>query len=179
MRQARTVGRAPGRWSARPFRRTVRAAAFAAAVLIAGCDFMGYGPGNLQPGATAEEVRRQMGKPTEERQLADGGRVFWYVRGPQGFHTYKVVFDRDAKVTSIAQVLTEANFRNIVADRSTRADVLELIGPPRESMKFPNLAEEVSTWRYQDGTFNKYLHVHFTPDGVVKRYVLEMETVSP
>ena len=131
-----------------------------------------------------DDVRRQMGAATEEKRLDDGSRVLWFVRGPQGFHTYKVTIGKDERVASIVQVLTEANFRSIISDKSSQADVLELIGRPRERMTFPNLREEVWTWRYQDGTFNKLLHVHFgamgtDKAGVVTKYVLEQEQVNP
>jgi hypothetical protein len=148
------------------------------AALLAACDYS-YGPMQLKPGASIDDVRRQMGAATDEKKLADGTRVWWYVRGPQGFHTYKIVFDRDEKVVSITQVLTEANFRNLVPDKTTKEDALELLGRPRETMPFPNLQEEVWTWRYQDMTTNKYLHVHFNPAGVMKKYVLEQETTNP
>lgn len=157
--------------------RTIITAVIAAA-LLAGCDYT-YGPNKLAPGSSIDDVRRQMGAATEEKRLPDGTRIWWYVRGPQGFHTYKILFDANEKVTSITQVLTEANFRNIVHDKSTKADVLELIGRPRETMPFPLKNEEVWTWRYQDGTFNKYLHVTFNPAGVVTATALEQEQVNP
>jgi hypothetical protein len=161
----------------------VAIATLALAAGLAGCDYT-YSPMKLAPGSSIDDVRRQMGAATEEKRLEDGSRVLWFVRGPQGFHTYKVLLDKDEKVTSIVQVLTESNFKNIVSDQSKQDDVLELIGRPRERMTFPNLREEVWTWRYQDGTFNKLLHVHFgavgtDKPGVVTKYVLEQEQVSP
>lgn len=153
-------------------------AALVLAALLAACDYT-YGPNNLKPGASIDDVRRQMGAATDEKKLEDGTRVWWYVRGPQGYDTYKVIFDKDERVTSITQVLTEANFRNIVAEKSTKADVLELLGRPRETMTFPLLKEEVWTWRYKDVTIDKYLHVHFDLDGRVKRYTQEVEQTSP
>jgi outer membrane protein assembly factor BamE (lipoprotein component of BamABCDE complex) len=157
--------------------RILRLAVLALALLAAGCDYT-YGPNNLKPGASLDEVRRQMGAATDEKRNADGSRVWWYMRGPQGFHTYKIAFDKDEKMVSVTQVLTEQSFRNITAGKS-KDDVLELIGRPREQQKYPNRQEEVWTWRYQDGTFNKYIHVSFNTDGVVQNYVLETESTSP
>ena len=163
-------------------KRLFRLAALLAAVTIAACDYS-YGPNKLQPGASIDEVRKQMGAATDEQRSPDGSRIWWYVRGPQGFHTYKVRIGADEKVIAIEQVLTEANFRNIVADQSTQAAVQALLGRPREKMAFAMRAEEVWTWRYQDGTFNKYLHVHFTTagekPGLVTKYVLEQESTAP
>lgn len=150
------------------------AAAALAALALVGCNEVGYGPGKLQPGASAEEVTRQMGKFAQEQALPDGGRVWWFVRGPQGFDTYKVVFGADGKVTSIMQVLSEKVFMTIPAGASQQ-QVLDLIGPPREKMRFANLQEDVWTWRYKDGTFNKLLHVHFNLEGNMKRTVFEQE----
>lgn len=153
-------------------------AALVVAASLGACDYT-YGPAKLKPGSTIDDVRRQMGAATDEKRAPDGTRVWWYVRGPQGFDTFKIVFDKDERVTSIAQVLNEANFRNIVADKSTKDDLLELLGRPRETMTFPLLKEEVWTWRYRDVSIDKYLHVHLTLDGVVKRYTLEVEQTSP
>lgn len=152
--------------------------AFAAAAALWGCDYS-YGPRNLKPGATIDEVRRQMGAATDEKRLADGTRVWWYVRGPQGYHTYRIAFDKDERVTHIDQVLTEENFRNIVAQKTTKSEVLDLLGRPRETMTFPLLKEQVWSWRYKDVTIDKQLHVHFDLDGVVKRYEQEVEQTSP
>ena len=149
-----------------------------AAFVLAGCDFT-YGPNQLKPGASIDDVRRQMGAATDEKRNPDGTRVWWYVRGPQGFHTYKIIFDKDERVVTITQVLTEQNFRNIVADKTTKEDLLELLGRPRETMTYPNRQEEVWTWRYQDGTFNKYLHVSMNLSGVVRAYTTENESTSP
>lgn len=85
--------------------------------------------------------------------------------------------------TLIAGILTEGNFRNIVAAKATQAEVLALIGRPREKMPFPMRNEEVWTWRYQDGTFNKYLHVYFARTGeqagIVAKYEFEQESTAP
>lgn len=153
-------------------------AAVLAAWLLGGCG-VNYGPGDLKAGDSIAAVRARMGPATEESQSPDGGRVWWFVRGPLGLHTYRVEFDQVEQVRSIAQVLTEENFRKILAGQSTGDDVLALIGRPREEMRFPRLDETVWTWRYKDGTFNKYLHVYLGPDRVVRRIVLEHETTSP
>ena len=156
--------------------RILRSAMLAMALLVGGCDYT-YGPNNLKPGASIDEVRRQMGAATDEKRSADGSRVWWYVRGPQGFHTYKIAFDKDEKVVSLTQVLTEQNFRNVTPGKS-KDEVLELLGSPREKQPYPNRQEEVWTWRYMDGTFNKYLHVSFNLSGVVQSYTLETESTS-
>jgi len=136
-------------------------------------------PRSITAGMTERQVRQDAGAPSEETRLSDGRKLWWYIQGPQGFTTWRVVLGGDGTVTEAAQVLTEANFRRIAERISTRADVLAMLGRPRESSKFPNLQEDVLTWRYQDGTFNKFLHVHFGPDGVVRRYVLETEQTDP
>lgn len=136
-------------------------------------------PQRITPGMTEQDARQAAGAPTEETRLPDGRKLWWYIRGPQGFTTHRVAFGGDGRVVDAAQVLNEASFRRIAEGVSTRADVLAMLGRPRESARYPNLQEEVLTWRYQDGTFNKFLHVHCSPDGVVRRYVLEMEQTAP
>jgi len=134
---------------------------------------------SIVPGMNESEVRQAAGAPTEAARRADGSGLWWYIQGPQGFTTWRVEFGRDARVRVAMQVLTEANFSRIVPGTATRDKVLDMLGRPRGRANYPNLGEEVLTWRYQDGTFNKYLNVHFGTDGVVLRCVLEMEQTDP
>ena len=132
----------------------------------------------LQIGMSQDDVRGLMGEPSQITPARDGVAIWWYVRGPQGFVTYRIAFDRSSRMAAAAQVLTEANFRRLEPGRSTRADVLDLLGPPRGNARYPNLGETVLTWRYQDGTFNKFLHVHFDASEVVTRYDMQFEDTS-
>ena len=116
----------------------------------------------VPPGAAAAEVRAQLGAPTEERQLAGGVRAWDYVGGPQGFTTYRVLFDSADRVTAVRQLLSELNFRGIQKDVSTRDDVLALIGQPRETMRFPLSQTEVWTYRYRAGTLEMLNDVHLS-----------------
>ena len=157
--------------------RSIRRVMVAMAIALASCQYS-YGPGSLAPGASAYEVRDRMGPPTDEEKQPDGTRVWWYVRGPQGYDTYRIVIGLDDRVASIEQVLTEQNFARLQPGMS-KTDVLSRIGRPRQQMKFPNLAEEVWTWRYRDGTIEKLFHVHFDNAGLMKRSSAEHETTNP
>ena len=81
-------------------RMRTRLTALIVGLMLAACDFT-YGPNNLKPGSSIDEVRKQMGAASVEQRAPDGSRVWWYVRGPQGFHTYKVKIGADEKVVAI------------------------------------------------------------------------------
>ena len=120
----------------------------AMAGLLAACAaYDGYG---LRPGAsTVDEVHRAMGPPALELPNPDGSRQLAYPRGPLGTQTFMVEVGRDGVLRAIRPVLNDDNYHRITPGQ-TRDDVLRLVGPPGETMDFPNLGQVAWDYRYQD-----------------------------
>lgn len=145
---------------------------------LVGCD---TGMSQLKPGAsTATEVRSVMGNPTFEWKAPDGAYVWEFARGPEGVVTYMVDIGPDNVLRAIRQVLTEAYFAKVQPGMSRDA-VRQLIGRPGQTMPFPNLQEDVSSWRFEQGPGNPwFFNVHFAPDGTVKRTTQQkVENLNP
>jgi hypothetical protein len=125
------------------------------------------------PGTPASDLRARAGSPSEERELPGGVKAWYYVNGPCGWTTYRARFDANDRVLDVAQVLTERNFRTLVANQTTRDQVLQVLGRPGLVSRFPNLGEEVWTYRYRDVTLEMLHDEHFdTATGVLKYYTL-------
>jgi outer membrane protein assembly factor BamE (lipoprotein component of BamABCDE complex) len=149
-----------------------RAAIFALAIfaplfVLLGCDAAMI---KLKPGiSTATQVRKALGNPSFEWKEPDGSYTWEFPRGPQGAVTYMVDMGADHILKAVRQVLTEAYFAKIEPGM-TREAVRKLIGRPAETVPYANLQEEVSTWRYEFAHGEDwFFHVHFHPDGTVKR----------
>lgn len=142
-----------------------------AAALAAGC--ASYDGSSLVPGrSTAAEVEAAMGQPAERAERG-GESIWWYPRGPEGFHSYAVRIGPDGVMRSIEQRLTVENVQRLVTGQSTRQDVRDLFGPPFVVSRLTRLQREV--WEYQiiDVAFKWKLWVQMSDDGVV-REVLQM-----
>ena len=119
-----------------------------AATLVAGC--AAYDGFTLRPGVANEgEVRRVMGTPALEMPNPDGSRQLAYPRGPLGTQTFMVDVGRDGILKAIRPVLNEENYHRITPGQ-TREEVLRLVGPPGQTMDFPNLGQVAWDYRYQD-----------------------------
>jgi len=141
------------------------------AALAAGC--ASYDGRTLLPGkSTTVEVEATMGRPAERLERPDGA-IWWYPRGPMGFHSYAVRIGPDGVLRDIEQRLTLENVKRIVPGTTTRKEVRELFGPPFGEMRLQRLQREV--WEYQlvDVNFRWKLWLQFSDDGIV-REVLQM-----
>lgn len=142
-----------------------------AAGLAAGC--ASYDGRTLVPGkSTAAEVEATMGRPADRLERA-GESLWWYPRGPVGFHSYAVRMGADGVLRDIEQRLTVANVKKLVPGTTTRKDVRELFGPAFVESGLPRLQREV--WEYQllEYDFKWKLWLQFSRDGVL-REVLQM-----
>lgn len=130
------------------------------------------------PGAsTMEEVRSTSGRPTDVRFDASGNEIWEYATGPQGEETHVVVFDGNGIVRSTAQVLTEDNIRRLVAGKTTRAEVRELLGRPGDIYTFDG--SETWEWRFKPAGFApETLVVFFGKDGTVAKVTRVMDVVG-
>jgi outer membrane protein assembly factor BamE (lipoprotein component of BamABCDE complex) len=86
----------------------------------------------------------------------------------------------DHVMRAIRQVLTEESFAKI-RPGMRQDEVRKLIGKPGQTMPFPNLQEDVWSWRYEQSHGNPwFFNVHFAPDGAVKRTSQQkIESLNP
>ncbi len=150
---------------------TSRIALAGVLILVAGC--AAYSGHALMPGrSTSADVLAAMGPPAEK--LERGGEVIWYYpRGPSGWHSYAVRIAPDGVLRAIEQRLTAQNVRRVLPETSTAQDVRELLGPPFATSRLPRQQREV--WEYQmlEAGQKWKVWVQFSEDGVV-REVLQM-----
>ena len=147
--------------------RSLVLALFAPLFALVGCD---AGVSQLKPGvSSAADVRRALREPTFEWKAPDGSLTWEFARGPEGTVTYMVDLGADGILKAIRQVLTDEYFAKIQPGMARDA-VRRLIGRPGQAMPFPNLQEEVWSWKYEAGPGDPwFFNVHFAPDGTVKR----------
>lgn len=100
--------------------------------------------------STLSEVRASLGSPTDIRFDQGGDELWEYARGPMGTETYLIRAGNDGRVKSVTQLLTEAQFAEVVPGRTTKADVRELLGRPTDQAFLHN----GTSWRW---------HVAFKP----------------
>jgi hypothetical protein len=139
----------------------------AAAMVVAACAAIPR-PDSVRVGDSQTQVRERLGAPSAERTLAGGNLAWYYVTGPSGFETWRVVFGAGGAVAEYAQVLTAANFA-WMREGATREEVLDRVGPPMERMHFWRTATDAWTYRWRDVTLEMIGQPVFdAPSGVVK-----------
>jgi outer membrane protein assembly factor BamE (lipoprotein component of BamABCDE complex) len=136
----------------------------ASLLVIAGCAATG---GNLQPGASEMEVRSAMGAPAMELRDPDGTRLLYYPKGPLGNQTYVATLNSGGTLVQVGNVLGDGTF-NAIRPGMTEADVLRMIGPPREKGYFSNLGQTAWDWKFQDTWgYEAIFSVMFDKNGIV------------
>jgi outer membrane protein assembly factor BamE (lipoprotein component of BamABCDE complex) len=138
----------------------------ALALLMAGCaSFNGY---TLRPGISSEaEVLSVMGTPAMEIAKEDGTRDLVYPRGPLGTQTFMATVGRDGVLRGIRPVLTD-EVLNRIRPGLTRKEILEMIGPPGETMHFARSNTTAWDYRWVDAWgYRAIFSVTFDADGIV------------
>jgi hypothetical protein len=121
------------------------------------------------PGTPLADVRVRLGQPTARYDLGGGDTELEYATGPWGQQTWMARFGPDQRLLSYQQVLDANTFAKIMYGKSTKQDVLHLIGRPAETMFLPRQQLEVWTYRYKEANvWNSMMHVHFDTGGVVR-----------
>ena len=99
---------------------------------LAGC--ASYSGSSLKPGqSTQSDTRALMGEPAAMHPGPAGAAYAesWeYPRGPLGRHTFMARFDRQGRLLSIDQVLTEKTVAQLKMGEATREDVRRTLGRP-------------------------------------------------
>jgi hypothetical protein len=121
-------------------------------------------------GETPAQVRERLGAPGAERKLAGGETAWYYMTGPSGFQTWRVVFGGGGTVTEYAQVLTMANFVWL-REGANREAALDRLGPPMQRMGFWRTATDAWTYRWRDGTFEMIADAVFDAASGAVKYV--------
>jgi hypothetical protein len=135
------------------------------ALTLAGCASTGA---NLQPGlATLADVEKSMGRPAEVHKAANGETTLWYPH-PVAKTSYAARIAPDGRLIAVEQRITEKNIAMIQLNRSTRAEVRELLGPPWLINQYPRMEREIWTYPVYNRPQHKELYVQFSPDGVVR-----------
>lgn len=130
-----------------------------AAVVLVGC--ASTGPGDLKPGASADDIRAQMGTPVASYALPNGAKRLEFRGG--GARTYMLDVDASGKLVNWVQVLNETNFRNISAGM-TREQVLMTLGQPSNIAPGGRQGGEVWSYHFQN-TQCQWFQVGIGPDG--------------
>jgi hypothetical protein len=142
------------------------------------------GPSSVQNGETQSAVRAKLGTPAAERKLGSGDAAWYYITGPSGFYTYRVVFGTGGAVADYSQVLTMRNFMTVPRG-ATKDTVLDELGPPMEEMSFQRTRTQAWTYRWIDGTFEMLADAVFDLDKgtldqiVVHRDPAFTDSISP
>lgn len=125
---------------------------------------------SVRAGESQAQVRERLGAPGAERKLTGGNLAWYYMTGPSGFETWRVVFGPGGSVTEYAQVLTAANFLWL-RDGANREEALDRLGPPMQRMAFRGTATDAWTYRWLDGTFEMISDAVFDAQSGVVKYV--------
>ena len=141
-------------------------AAGALALLLSAC--ASYDGSSLRAGVSSEaDVRSVMGAPGAEYTAADGTRRLVYPHGPLGTQTYVVSVGLDGRVREVRQALTDETFYGIHPG-ITEKGILEMIGPPGETMRFARSNTYAWDYRYVDAWgYPSVFSVTFDADGHV------------
>lgn len=136
---------------------------WAVLLLLAGCST--YGPGDLRPGMKEGDALARLGAPTDRMALPGGGSRLDYARGPYGPETYRVQLDASGTVTSVGQLLTEANFET-VRPGMTGAEVRDRLGRPSELRGGWRGEGQVWSYRYRWVNLCRWFQVWMVDDRV-------------
>jgi len=162
-------------------------AALASVLGLYGCD--SFHLDALKPGvSTTQEVLARLGEPAARWPIdssidgsinasanaqpgapaGDGGTIWEYPRGPEGFQCWMLRFDARGVLQGIEQALTEENFARVEKGWSGE-QVRRLLGRPASQTHFPLKPEDVWEWRIAPKApgNNAFFHVHFDMQGRV------------
>ena len=138
------------------------------AALLGGC----AGAGSVVPGQSTEaDARARMGTPTDTRTDRNGDKLLDYATGPEGMTTYRVRVGTDGKVKEVTQLLSEDRLATITVGKTTRDEVLMLLGRPGDETTYGNGVGW--SWRFKRmGIAPSYIVVSFNPDGTVREKIV-------
>ncbi len=148
-----------------------------AALFLASCVSDGR---NLRPGDDAAAVRADMGAPALIVPLPQGGEAWFYPRGYVGHQTFRAELGPDGKLRKVEQVLDEHVFDQVIAFKTTRDELLRMIGPPNYEWRGSLSRQIIWDYTYYWGAQQPWL-VRFGIDdnGIVTGQVRVSELGGP
>ena len=135
------------------------------AMLLAGCSLM---PERVPQGATRSEIESRLGQPTAVHVLPDGSRL-QYSRQPAGQQVYNLDLDASGRLRQTEQVMDAAWLQRIPVDRWTRQDALLHLGRPALVERVASFDGDLWTYRFQEPTGPRQVHLYVDARGVVRR----------
>lgn len=133
--------------------------------ILGGCAM----PSAIVPNQTsADELLQKLGQPTDKRPNPSGGEFWEYAYGPAGTETWLFGIDSGRVVRSSTQLLTEERLQQVVAGKTTEAEVLALLGKPRDTTRFRE--ETAWEWRVMIGPLPGIYVVRFDSRGLATGY---------
>jgi len=154
-------------------RRPIKLLAVGSALLLCAC---ATPVSRLVPGqSTAQDVQAAAGTPAEKVASSGGGSTWFYPTGYFGMQTYAVRLDDKGVVREVEQTLTPLGLSKLQVGRSTKADVLAILGPPRKTIHFPRRA--VDAWEYRVVDVEpETVSAEFSADNVLRGVVVEPDS---
>ena len=119
------------------------------------------GPADLKAGASSDEIKAQMGTPVATHTLPNGEKRLEF--SGRGAMTYMLDVDASGRLVKWTQVLTEANFRNIVPGM-TREQVLMTLGQPSNIASGGRSGGQVWSYNFRN-TQCQWFQVSIDADG--------------
>jgi hypothetical protein len=130
--------------------------------IVAGCAMHGA----TAPNTTADDLTKKLGKPSDTRPLAQGGEVWDYVTGPEGYTTWRYTIDSQRRVRSADQLLTYERLHKVAPGVTTEAGVIELLGRPRLVTRYSH--ETAWEWRVNLQPDRGIFYVRFGHDRIAR-----------
>jgi hypothetical protein len=149
----------------------VRTMGLAMAILLAGCALM---PERVPMGATRAEIEGRLGLPTAVHALADGTRL-QYSRQPAGQQVYNLDLDDRGHLRQTEQVMDAAWLQRIEVGRWTRETAELYLGRPALVERVARWDGDIWTYRFQEVTGPRQVHLHLDAAGVVRRVMFTDE----
>ncbi|QCB47807.1 hypothetical protein [Hydrogenophaga sp. PAMC20947] len=152
-------------------RLAVRTMGLGIAMLLAGCSLM---PERVPLGATRSEIENRLGQPTSVYALADGTRL-QYSRQPAGQQVYNLDLDGSGHLRQTEQVMAAAWLQRIEVGRWTRETAELYLGRPALVERVASWDGDIWTYRFQEITGPRQVHLHLDAAGVVRRVMFTDE----
>jgi hypothetical protein len=152
-------------------RAATRVIALGLVALLVGCSLM---PERVPLGATRAEIESRLGQPTGVYALADGTRL-QYSRQPAGQQVYNLDLSPDGRLRQVEQVMDAGWLQRIEVDRWTRETTLINLGRPALIERVASWDGDIWTYRFQETTGSRQVHLHLDGAGVVRRVMFTDE----
>jgi hypothetical protein len=139
--------------------------------LLVGCSLM---PERVPLGATRGEIEDRLGSPTAVHALVDGTRL-QYSRQPAGQQVYNLDLGSDGRLRQTEQVMDAGWLQRIEVDRWTRETALLNLGRPALIERVALWDGDIWTYRFQEATGSRQVHLHLDGAGLVRRVMFTDE----